>query len=772
MRNYLSLASVQAKAHKRQNRMTIFCIMLAVILITGVFTMADMEYRHETVRMMEKHGNWHIALKNITKEEAEAVSKEVWIKEGCWYDVLNYDLEEDYNVSGKQTVVCGVNQNWDNIALCMKEGTLPKSDSEIAVSENYRRQFSKEIGDTVSLSTPSGSFEYVISGIAKDGTLLQRKDAVGVFVSLESFEKMMKENGESMHPVYYVQFGNTWTIRKTIDKLMTEHGWDSSVVSENVAILGILGMSSSSYVVGLYSVAFFLVILVMLSGILMIAGSMNSNIAERTQYFGMLRCIGTSKAQMKHIVRLEALNWCKKAIPFGIVIATVASWGICAILRYVIGGEWENMPVFKLSPIGIISGTVIGIITVLIAANAPAKRAAKVSPVAGVLGNTEHRNTKKAANTKLFKVENALGIHHAVSQKKSLIMMTGSFALSMILFLSFSVMIDWIGHALNSNKPYSPDMTVFAEGYASVLPQELVTEIGKIDGIKYVYGRMHICDEITSTKDVNRMDLISYEGLQFDWAKDDYLSGDMEAVIHGNDSVMVVFDKANPLTLGDKIWYRGKELTVAAVLGDSPFATTDIPTVLCSEETFRKLTGIDEYAIIDIQVSQKADSNIDQEIRKIIGDDRKLSDGRESKRSVNSTYLAFSLLVYGFLGMIALITVFNINNSISMSVTARNKQYGIMRAIGMDNRQICKMICAETLTYAISGMLTGGILGLLLHRKFFRLIISAYFGTPWTVPVKELLIIMIVMVFACVTSVVKPVKRIVSNTVTETISEL
>ena len=772
MRNYLSLASVQAKAHKRQNRMTIFCIMLAVILITGVFTMADMEYRHETVRMMEKHGNWHIALKNITKEEAEAVSKEVWIKEGSWYDVVNYDLEENYHVSGKQTVVCGVSQNWDNIALCMKEGTLPKSDSEIAVSENYRRQFSKEIGDTVSLSTPSGSFEYVISGIAKDGTLLQRKDAVGVFVSLESFEKMMKENGESMHPVYYVQFGNTWTIRKTIDKLMTEHGWDSSVVSENLAILGILGMSSSSYVVGLYSVAFFLVILVMLSGILMIAGSMNSNIAERTQYFGMLRCIGTSKAQMKHIVRLEALNWCKKAIPFGIVIATVASWGICAILRYVIGGEWENMPVFKLSPIGIISGTVIGIITVLIAANAPAKRAAKVSPVAGVLGNTEHRNTKKAANTKLFKVENALGIHHAVSQKKSLIMMTGSFALSMILFLSFSVMIDWIGHALNSNKPYSPDMTVFAEGYASVLPQELVTEIGKIDGIKYVYGRMHICDEITSTKDVNRMDLISYEGLQFDWAKDDYLSGDMEAVIHGNDSVMVVFDKANPLTLGDKIWYRGKELTVAAVLGDSPFATTDIPTVLCSEETFRKLTGIDEYAIIDIQVSQKADSNIDQEIREIIGDDRKLSDGRESKRSVNSTYLAFSLLVYGFLGMIALITVFNINNSISMSVSARNKQYGIMRAIGMDNRQICKMICAETLTYAISGMLTGGILGLLLHRKFFRLIISAYFGTPWTVPVKELLIIMIVMLFACVTSVVKPVKRIVSNTVTETISEL
>ena len=133
--------------------------------------------------------------------------------------------------------------------------------------------------------------------------------------------------------------------------------------------------------------------------------------------------------------------------------------------------------------------------------------------------------------------------------------------------------------------------------------------------------------------------------------------------------------------------------------------------------------------------------------------------------------MAFSLLVYGFLGMIALITVFNINNSISMSVSARNKQYGIMRAIGMDSRQIRKMICAETLTYAISGILTGGIFGLLLHMKFFQLIISAYFGTPWTVPVKELLIILLVVVFACATSVVKPVKRILSNTITETISE-
>ena len=52
---------------------------------------------------------------------------------------------------------------------------------------------------------------------------------------MEAFEKMMKENGEIMHSAYYVQFGNTWTIRKTIDQLKTKHGWDQSVISENAA---------------------------------------------------------------------------------------------------------------------------------------------------------------------------------------------------------------------------------------------------------------------------------------------------------------------------------------------------------------------------------------------------------------------------------------------------------------------------------------------------------------------------------------------------------
>lgn len=179
-------------------------------------------------------------------------------------------------------------------------------------------------------------------------------------------------------------------------------------------------------------------LLVLIAGVLMISSSMNSSVAQRTQFFGMMRCIGMSKQQSIRFVRLEALNWCKIAVPIGLVLGVLASWTLCAALRFLVGEEFSNIPLFGISSIGIVSGILVGVITVLLAARIPAKRAAKVSPVVAVSGNTESdKMSHHSVHTGFFKIETALGIHHAVAAKKNLFLMIGSFALSIVLFLSF-----------------------------------------------------------------------------------------------------------------------------------------------------------------------------------------------------------------------------------------------------------------------------------------------------------------------------------------------
>jgi len=105
-----------------------------------------------------------------------------------------------------------------------------------------------------------------------------------------------------------------------------------------------------------------------------------------------------------------------------------------------IGGEFSTTPVFQISPVGLISGVVVGVVTVFLAAQSPAKRAAKVSPISAVSGNVDNKSSvKHAIKFSLGKIDNSLGIHHAVEKKKNWFLMTASFALTIMLVFSFSV---------------------------------------------------------------------------------------------------------------------------------------------------------------------------------------------------------------------------------------------------------------------------------------------------------------------------------------------
>ena len=60
MRSYLSLIPISAKVHRRQNRMTLLCVIFAVFMVTAIFSMAEMGARMEQSRLSEKHGNFSL----------------------------------------------------------------------------------------------------------------------------------------------------------------------------------------------------------------------------------------------------------------------------------------------------------------------------------------------------------------------------------------------------------------------------------------------------------------------------------------------------------------------------------------------------------------------------------------------------------------------------------------------------------------------------------------------------------------------------------------
>ncbi len=532
--------------------------------------------------------------------------------------------------------------------------------------------------------------------------------------------------------------------------------------------------STTGQTLCIVAIVFF--VLVLTAGVLMIASSINSNVTQRTKFFGMMRCIGMSKQQIIHFVKLESLHWCKAAIPIGVTLGILITWGLCAVLRFFVGEEFSDIPLFGISIAGIISGMIVGIVAVLIAARTPAKRAAKVSPVTAASGNSEITgNIKHAAKVHGFKIETALGIHHAVASKKTLILMTGSFALSIILFLSFSVLVEFVGYIMPQSAA-AADLNISSVDVSNGVDRSLLDTIGTMDGVKRIFGRRSVFN-IPAQLDSHAVtiDMISYDDFDLNClVKDDMLKkgSDISKVYGNSQYVLATWDKGSPLEIGDKIVIADKEFEIAGLLNYDPFNSDGLTngkiTLITSGDTFIDVTGITDYALLMIQTTSDVTDEDVTAMRDLLDHDCTLNDLRDQRTS--GTYLAFVFCIYAFLAIIALVTVLNIVNSISMSVSAKMKSYGAMRAIGMNEHQITKMIVAEAFTYALLGGIVGSMAGLLIYRLLYNVLIAAHFSYAiWSLPTIPLQIILLFVCTAAGTAAFIPAKRIRNMAITETI---
>lgn len=783
MKNYLDLVPISAKVHRKHNRMSIICIVLAVFLVTAIFGMADMFIRGQILQTQAEKGNWHIGLRGVSDEDAALLASRPEVAAVSGYSVLNFHGELGYTLSGKEAIICGSNESFvTDIFDMLTEGTFPKQTNEALISSNAKDMLGLKIGDSFLIKVPGETdLTYVISGFISNTEKLMGEDSYGVFLGIDGFRSIYPsgKDGDSLHynTMYYVQLADTKNVQSEIAAIREQFGFSAEQISENTQLLGLLGQSSNSFMMQIYAVAGILFVFVLISGIMMIASSLNSNVVQRTEFFGLVRCIGAAPKQVMRLVRKEALNWCRCAIPIGVAAGTVLVWILCFILRKLSPEYFSGMPAFSISLPSIIAGIAVGLLTVLFAARSPAKRASKVSPLSAVSGNANDlQPVKKAVNTTFFKVDTSLGIHHAKASKKNFILMVGSFSISIILFLSFSVTIDFMNHALTPLRPWTADISVISQDNTCSVKSSFIEELNNNPAVKKVFGRMFAYDvPVNVNGEERKVDLITYEEEQFKWAEDYLLSGSVDTVQNEINTGLIVYEVQNSFAVGDTITLdvngNPTDIKIVGLLSECPFDNSaDVGKLICSESTFVQLTGENDYTVIDIQLSKKAaESDVDA-LHKMVGSQHTFSDKRIGNSSVRGAYYCFGIFIYGFLVLIALITIFNVVNSIAMSVAARMKQYGVFRAIGLSNRQLVKMIVAEASTYVVMGCIFGSLFGVLCNKILFEKLVGFQWGDPWKIPFTELGAIIVVVAVAVVLAVCRPIKKIKEMSIVDTIS--
>ena len=775
MKSYLSLIPISAKVRRRQNRMTILCIVIAVFLVSAIFSVADMMLRTQMNRAAGKDGSWHLQIAGITQSQAEQLAQQQDVVCAGVGAVFNEGGEEDYRLNGKRVVLYGCDAQFLRVNRSAAfEGTFPEQDGEVLLGKGAARIFGVAIGDSVTLKLPDGqSRTLTVTGIGGvDESYYEMQFAlVDIYLPQETFESLLTGQGEALpQTVYDLQYTSAAKAAKALPQLQQQYGEDA--VHENLNVMGSAGQSNSTAFRTVYGMAGVLFALVLLAGVLMISGTMNSNIAQRTRFFGMMRCLGMSKQQVVHFVRMEALNWCRIAIPIGLVLGTFSSWAVCGALRYGIGGEFATTPVFRLSMGGLCAGAVVGVVTVLLAAQAPAKQAAEVPPVAAASGSEQAAVVHHAANLGSGRTETALGIYHATASKKNWFLITASFALSIVLALGFIVILQFASLLLPSLAPWQADVIYTGYDNERVLPDTMAQQLRRMPGVARVWGCTGLV-HVPASSDRNNVEQVtfcSYDDFMLESSKSMVVKGRMAKNSGADNEVMTMYNKTNPIRVGDTITVNGVPLTVVGAFSQGIFP--DDVTIIAPETLFRRVAGEQNYNMIGVQLDRTASDETVLALAAFSSDQIVVQDLRESNRQDRGTYYAARIVLYGFLAIIGGISLLNIINSISMSVSARMKQYGILRAIGMDDAQLKRMISAEAGTYAVSGLVVGIALGLVLNRKLYILLITHYFGAAWQMPWGCLAVIVVVVLAAVVLAVYNPVRRILMQPITATISEL
>ncbi|AGL16651.1 FtsX-like permease family protein [Actinoplanes sp. N902-109] len=197
-------------------------------------------------------------------------------------------------------------------------------------------------------------------------------------------------------------------------------------------------------------------------------------------------------------------------------------------------------------------------------------------------------------------------------------------------------------------------------------------------------------------------------------------------------------------TADDRGWKTGQELAVAtpdggtqpvriaAVLADAPL----LGDVLMGPQLAERFLPADsERNALLVAVAAGSDRGaVQNAVRSAVADrpDLRLVTPEGYVRGLITEVDAFLGVAGGLLGLSLLIAFLGIINTLTLSVTERLREIGLLRAVGMSRGQVRAMVCAESLILAalggLLGLITGGIFGamaqhLVLTRPVFDLTI-------------------------------------------------
>lgn len=589
--------------------------------------------------------------------------------------------------------------------------------------------------------------------------------------------KKPKEYKSSISELLGVNYDDLDVIEKNGGETKYKHEINSEILRWEVFAF------SDSTVSMLYLVIGVVIFIIIFTSVFCIRNSFAISITEKIKMYGMLSSVGATRKQIKKNVIFEAMALGLIGIPLGILSGLFADFVLLKIVNVLLSDAlvgYANGIVFKVSIIPIIISIILGFITIYLSAISSAKKAAKVSPIEQLRNSDEIKIKNKKLKTpkiieKVFKTGGVLAYKNLKRSKKKYRTTVISIAVSVFIFITMNAfitnMFDLTGQyyedydynfIVESSKFTDEEINKIVkqesvESYHILYQPKRMYEIRDLSKI-HEYGKELITEELSGEKYCGlylvALDEASFKeyskkiGVKFEDVKDTGILCD-EYNEYDKETGAVELKRLYKYEKGDTIVgeYNKEELKIK--VGDvskiKPYGLErvfyDGGYLVVNKNEFKNIDFSDDVTIT-IQ------SNNTTELQTAIEEkDSSLTivNLEDVAKEEKSMILVTNIFLYGFIAVITLIGVTNIFNTITSNMELRQKEFAMLKSIGMTKKEFNRMINLETLFYGTKSLLYGIILGLLGTLAMYKAF-SVKIDAGMYIPIKPI-IISVIFVF-------------------------
>ncbi|MFE3377792.1 ABC transporter permease [Streptomyces anulatus] len=775
-------------AHKARLLMTVLAVMLGVAFVSGTLVFTDTLGNAFRKQSAKSYDNVAVSLETFAGDD----EKTPGIDEATLEKIR--DLDGVASATGRVSGFAGVadpdgkliGNGWSNTganfapgkdgkdaSYVFTDGSGPAKNDSVALDKDTASKGKYRVGDPVRVATNGPVKEYTLAGIftTEDGAVNAGGSLV-LFDTATAQQLYLKPGVFQSATVSAAGGVSDQKLLSAIKPLLPE---DASAQTGK-ALADQQAKDIESGIAGLNGMLLAFAGIALFVGIFLIANTFSMLIAQRTRELALMRAIGATRRQVKRSVLLEAAVVGTLASVIGFALGLGLATGLRSAMG-LLGGKIPAGPLV-VSPTAVGSAFAVGILITVLAAWLPARRAAKIAPVAamssvhatastkslvlrnsiggvialigaaGIVGGAGAGGTSgrqlvaggaffaligviilipllsrpvialvRPLLKKLFGVSGKLASQNAVRNPRRTGATASALAIGLTLVTGISVLGVTLGQAIDkmtTDNIKADYLISMANG--GPLDQSALTALEKADGISALSPQQAAWFEVDG-------EYQSASGVTPGDVEQVFslktVSGSLASLKDGQVAVGSKTAKSNGWKTGDTLPVKFEDdkkgkLTVGALYEENEFLSPFVIPKALADE--HSTSTRPEIREIWIKADGGATDANEQSIVDALGDNPAMSvmDRQDIRDSFGGFINTALNIMYGLLAMALLIAVLGVVNTLAMSVFERQQEIGMLRAIGLDRGRVKRMIRLEAVVISLFGAVIGVGLGVFL----------------------------------------------------------